>query len=200
MQAARELLSLSSQSLVELHSLATSRLPVVKGASGNTNTQHLFQAQGLGTKLNHVAMTRLWATSFVFDREGHVATLSAGNGHPLGFLTTRQMKLDHVSNAREAQSKRAKGQIPSNENPVLFFALALMNPVMKQRPLGREAIVAPHALQVDKRALALAEGQMLQGRDGQRVLLHVCQSGIHHSTRTLVVTLAGTRSLSNVIS
>lgn len=47
----------------------------------------------------------------------------------------------------------------------------LVSPAVQDVPLGREPIVRPRPLDVDERALPLAEQQVLQGAEGDEIVV-----------------------------
>ncbi len=80
-----------SESIIE-GDIKTPPGPAVKDrAGGDGNTQHLFQANGLGAKLDQVAMVELWLAPFVLHRKG------------LPGILIHLMELHHVGLANEAE-------------------------------------------------------------------------------------------------
>lgn len=82
------------------------------------------------------------------------------------------MKLDDIGDARHPEREGLKVDTSTNED--ITSALSpwrlFMYPVMKVATLEGERVVSPHLLDVDERALSLAEHQMLQRRKREKII------------------------------
>ncbi len=92
-----------AKGFVKRNDLTPPALAVIQRTSGNESAEHLFQAQGLSTKLHRIRHFALATASFVFDRKGNPALLGAGERDDSLIMALRRMKLDDVGHAEEAQ-------------------------------------------------------------------------------------------------
>jgi hypothetical protein len=73
--------------------------------------------------------------------------------------------------------------------------LPTVHALVQVAPLHREPVLGPHLLDVDEGALAFAEEEVLEGRDGKEVVF-----GEHRYTHCSTVTPSGRSPLGTVIT
>jgi len=94
------------------------------------------------------------------------------------------MELHDVGPADQTQTQRAQGQAPGDAEigPRLVPRAGLVDPAVEMGALHGQCVVGPLTLDVDERALALAEEQVLERRERQQRLFGIHQSGSWSTT------------------
>jgi len=141
------------------------RCSVEQRSIGHLYLEHFLQADGLSAKLNFIAVLALWPPALVLDRKGlpeacYIRKADSFFGHA--------MELHHVCDSRQSEAERPERKAPRNPDIAPGLCSSLVDAVVQVLPLDGKSIVRPELLNVDQRALPLAEHQMLQCRQLQQ--------------------------------
>jgi hypothetical protein len=133
-----------------LYALAPPGRPVEDDALGNVFSSHLLQTDRLEAELVSFAGPVLRPSALVLDWNGAIA-----------------VKLNHVRNAKDPQSVRAKPQGPADPHAWARLILSLGCAAVKQRPLDGEKVVRQLPFDMKEVGLARAIGESLHHREGK---------------------------------
>ena len=125
-------------------------------ASGNRLAEHFLQAERLGAELNGVGGLVFGAATFVLDGEGLPRAVGLA------------VKLDDVGHAVEVECGGLQRQGAHDAQVAAALAAGFVGLVVEHAALGGEAVLGPLALDVNERALARAEREVLQGGERKR--------------------------------
>lgn len=125
-------------------------------AGGNRLAKHFLQAERLGAELNGVGGLVFGAAALVLD------------GERLPGAVGLAVELDDVGHAVEAECGGLQRQGAYDAQVAAALAAGFMGFVVEHAALGGEAIFGPLAFDVDERALARAEREVLQGGERKR--------------------------------
>ncbi len=126
-------------------------------AGGHAHAEHLLEAHGLRAELNVVREASGTPSSLVLDGKG------PRRGPVLGARV-----LDDVRVSEQAEPLGAQRNAAKSRDPVPASPFASVRSLMERAPFGREAVLRPEALDVDERALPLAEEEVLEARDREQ--------------------------------
>lgn len=146
-----------AQVVVELDWGAAAFLAIIEGTLGDGGLAHFLEAESLGAELDTVAVVGLGATAFVFD----------------GVDRAVAMELHDVGDAAQAERAGAQIEGAGDAHSGSTFVFRFMDLLVKDLTLRGEVIIGPELFVVNERALARAEEQVLQRRDGQEIGLGV---------------------------
>jgi hypothetical protein len=125
-------------------------LDVVDSASRNRETQHFFQTQGLGTKLNVIVIPATPLAALVLDREGRLAAV------------VRQMKFNNVRLAGEPEPVGLEKDAMGGPNAPRGLVKHLIGTAMAEDPFDRKAVVDPKLLDAQHGTPSWTEQEMVQ--------------------------------------
>jgi hypothetical protein len=120
--------------------------------------EHGFEAKCLSTQLYFVCTVYFWLAALVLNRVGPVATID-------------DMELHHIGDTCDPQSRVGQGHCRDGAHSVSLLDCGVIGPIVEQPPFGGLAVVRPQALDVDQRALPRAVKVMLEGGNGDQVII-----------------------------
>ena len=159
LQRRGRVLGQAPQLVVEADLDAPARLAVEQRALGNGAPGHLLETQSLRAELRLVGAMRLGLAALEFDGIGRLDV-------------ARAMELDDVGDAGEAEPARGERHGGDAADAARIAGAGLVRPRMQHTPLGGEAVLLPHPLDMDERRLPQAIDGVLDGGDGDGVVLH----------------------------
>jgi hypothetical protein len=129
------------------------------GPVRDRNGQHFFQANGLGAKLDQIAVVGLWFAPFILHREW------------LPCVLIQAMEFYHISLPHQAEPQRTQGNAVFDPNLSPGFAVLLMNLLVHDPTFRCHEIFIPDLLYMDQGALALTKDIVLKGREHDEIVL-----------------------------
>jgi len=177
MQTTARRLGKLAQRFVEQNLTPPSRPSVLDRPLRYGDGEHLFEAQCLCAELHTIRFVRLGFAALVLDGEWPARAV--------GSLV--RLKLYHVGFPDETKTERAQCETADDAQVAACFIRALVRLAMEVLSFDRESVFRPQTFDVDERALALAEEEVLERRDGKESVFgeHVCrwESRLNHSPR-----------------
>jgi len=146
-----------AKGVVERDVVAVAVLAIEKGTVRDGDLERFLEAKGLGAKLNAVGIVALGFAAFVFHGEGLPAAVGLA------------VEFDDVGDAMDAEGVGAELQAASDADAGAGFAAPAIDFLVEDAALGGVLVLLPEAFEVDERALALAEKEVLEGGDGEGV-------------------------------
>lgn len=119
--------------------------------------EHFFEADGLRAELDFVDGLGLGTAALVFD------------GERLPRAVGLTVKFDDIGDAVEAESNGLQRKRASDAQIAPRLGRTIVGAFVEHATLSGEVIFLPGALDVDERALARAEGEMLERRNRKRI-------------------------------
>lgn len=142
-----------AESIIECHVVAPVGDTVEDRPGRNRLAKHFFEADRLRAKLHRVDGLVLGAASLVLD------------GKRLPRAIGLAVKLDNVGDAVETECGGLQRQSAGEAKIAPFLAAALVRVLVQHPTFGGEAVLGPLPFDMDERALATAESEVLQGRE-----------------------------------
>jgi len=124
--------------------------PVEEKPLSDVRIEHFLQAKRLGAQLDTIGIVRLWFPAFVFHRDDPPVAV----------------ELDDIALSGELQTLTQDRKSPRDPHSRPRFIGSIVSPLVQDGTLHGEAVLRPNLLQVDERALALAEEEVLEGGEG----------------------------------
>ena len=149
---------LGAEGVVEGDIVAAVSRAVEERTGGDGGVQHFFEADRLRAELHGVDGFVLGAAAFVLDGEGAPRAVGLA------------VKLDDIGDAMEAESGGLEGEGAGGAEIAARFGAGFVRTVVEHAALGGEGIFGPLALDVDERALAGAEREVLQRRERKGIV------------------------------
>jgi hypothetical protein len=116
--------------------------------------------------LHPVAVPRLGATPLVLDRDRSPGARQLREQDACPF---RAVELDHVCYSVQPQDQGPQSQTAHYPQIAARLISRLMDALVQGTPLGRQPVLLPHPFKMDQGALPLAEEQVLQGGEREKV-------------------------------
>ena len=123
------------------------------------NTDHFFEAKGLGTKLNVVVIPLAEPASFVFDREGNI-----DSGSTSRVRSRSPSKLDEIGPPIKPKPPRSQPRPALGPHPLASLEPGPVGSLMKLFAASSVLIMNVQAVKVTKRGASIAIEQSIQGR------------------------------------
>lgn len=153
MEAGGSLFGHFAQGAIEGHVVAVARTSVEERPLGDRRVQHFFQTESLRAQLHHIRVIALGSASLVFDRTDKIPAIG----------TLPSMELDSIRLPDQPQTQGPKCHPPRDPQVATGLPGSLVYATVEVTALDRKSVVRPYLLDMDERALPLAEEQVLEG-------------------------------------
>jgi hypothetical protein len=132
---------------------------VKDGPGRHRDRQHFFQAEGLGTELDVVVVPATPPAALILDGIGN-------------FTAVRLLaKLDHIGLAGKLKALGLKQHAVHNADPRPGFRKGSVRALVSMDSFERERIIHPNLFDAMQGATPLAKKQIIEGAEGEKVLL-----------------------------
>ena len=159
-----------AQAGIETHIQPPARLPVKQRPRRHGGAQHLLQAHRLRAELHPIRVVALGLAAFVLHGERHAVP-----GAELRVLSAegrrRRPELDHVGFAEQPELARPHRRSALRAATVAALRPPGVGPLVQVPALDGELVLRPEPLDMNQRALPRAIQQMLQGGDGEKLIV-----------------------------
>lgn len=152
MEALDEGLHALAERLIKDDSGAAARFAVEERAFGDGDVQHFLQTEGLGAELDFVEVAGFGFAALVFDGA------RAGGA-----------EFNDVGAAGDAVVEGTDAEAAAGADAVADFGGFGVGVFVEEAAFGGEAVFRPLLFEVDEAPLALAEGEVLEGGEGEEV-------------------------------
>lgn len=155
-----------AENVVEHHVEPPVGFAVEDHAGRHRRVEHLLEAEGLRAELNGIGGVGFGAAAFVFDREGVPRAIRLA------------VKLHDVGDAVDAERVGVERERAGDAEVAARFGAGFVGAFVEDAALGGARVLRPKALDVDERALARAEREVLQGGERKGVGLGHAGGGL----------------------
>jgi len=154
----------------EFNFYAVTSLAVEQKSAPDFRREHFFQTHCLSAELSLIAMVMLFFAAFVFNGCRQIKPVTIGQLHAIG----RSGELDHITHARKPQPIGCHRHGTRGDDPVPRFGEeGIVNSLVHDPALGGQRVFPPLLFHVDERPLPAAKQEVLNAREGQKVVLGV---------------------------
>jgi hypothetical protein len=169
---------------VERDGGAAAVLAVEECAGVDDDREFFFEAEGLGAELNFVPLVRFRAAAFVFDREGLPPAGAAVELDSVWVAGRGLVEFDDVGFAREAKAHRLDAEAARDDDSGAGFGAGFVDSLVQDAAFLGEAILLPLLFDVDESPLALAEEEVLEAGEREKVVFGEHSGPAASSVRT----------------